>query len=50
MNVKIIESMKNLYEAGRKTQEDFAVRVENGEKNSLTREEYKIITGEDYAE
>jgi len=50
MNTKIIESMKRLYEAGVKTKDEFVIRVENGEKNSLTKKEYKEITGEDYAE
>ena len=47
MNATIIKSMKRLYEKGAKTKEEFAERVE---KDILTKDEYKIITGEDYAE
>lgn len=50
MNAVIIRSMKRLYEKGVKTKDEFVVRVENGEKNALTKEEYKEITGEDFAE
>lgn len=45
MNAVIIRSMKRLYEKGVKTKEDFIERVEKG---TLTKDEYKIITGEDY--
>lgn len=45
MNVKIIKSMKNLYESGKRTKEEFAQRVVNG---ILTETEYQTITGEVY--
>ena len=45
MNAVIIRSMKRLYEKGTKTKEEFIERVEKG---TLTKDEYKIITGEDY--
>lgn len=45
MNAVIIRSMKRLYEKGAKTKEEFIERVEKG---TLTKDEYKIITGEDY--
>ena len=45
MNTVIINSMKRLYEAGKKSKEEFIERVKN---DILTKEEYKQITGEDY--
>ena len=45
MNIKIVQSMQRLYEAGKRTREEFVERVKNG---SLTTEEFKMITGEDY--
>ena len=45
MNTVIINSMKRLYEAGKKYKEEFIERVKN---DVLTKEEYKQITGEKY--
>lgn len=45
MNAVIIRSMKRLYEKGLKTKEEFIERVEKG---TLTKDEYKIITGEEF--
>ena len=45
MNTVIIKSMKRLYEAGKKSKEEFIERVKSG---ALTKEEYKTITGEEY--
>lgn len=41
----IVESLKRLYEKGKLTKEDIALRVVKG---TITAEEYKYITGEDY--
>lgn len=45
MNIRIVESMKRLYEDGVKSKEEFIERVTSGK---LTPEEYKTITGEDF--
>jgi uncharacterized XkdX family phage protein len=42
----LVESLKRLYAKHRLTKEQIAERVEKG---SITAEEYKYITGEDYA-
>lgn len=41
----LVESLKRLYHKGRLTKAQIAERVEKG---TITPEEYKYITGEDY--
>lgn len=41
----LVESLKRLYEKGKLTLEQVRERVEKG---TITPEEYKYITGEDY--
>lgn len=41
----LIESLKRLYEKGRLTKEQIAERVKKG---TITADDYKYITGEDY--
>lgn len=43
----LVKSLKRLYESGRLTKDQIADRVCTG---TITEEEYKEITGEDYAE
>ena len=42
---KLVESLKRLYKAERLTKEQIKERVEKG---TITKEEYKEITGEEY--
>ena len=42
----VVASFKRLYEAGKATKDDMKKRVVRG---IITEDEYKIITGEDYA-
>ena len=42
----VVASFKRLYEAGKVTKDDMKKRVASG---IITEDEYKIITGEDYA-
>lgn len=42
----LVESFKRLYDAGRVTKKQLKDRVESG---VITEENYKYITGEDYA-
>lgn len=44
MSIKA-KSMKRLYEAGKITKEQLLERVNNGQVNALTMEEYAYITG-----
>lgn len=41
----LVDSLKRLYDKGRLTKEQIRGRVEKG---TITEEEYKYITGEDY--
>ena len=41
----LVESLKRLYEAGKLTKKQIKERVQRG---TITEEEYKLITGEDY--
>ena len=41
----LVKSLKRLYDAGRLTKEQVRERVEKG---TITEEDYKYITGEDY--
>ena len=41
----VVASFKRLYEAGKVTKDDMKKRV----RGIITEDEYKIITGEDYA-
>lgn len=45
MNIKVVESMKRLYETGVKNKDDFSMRVIKG---TLTESEYFTITNEKY--
>lgn len=45
MTTTLIESLKRLYNRGKLTKEQIRERVEKG---TITEDEYKYITGEDY--